>query len=86
MFCIEINLMMIRENHGFYVTPGNIFSLVFALHHLGLNPRDDGGSNANLSTFELPYHFKCSCYVLVILCKKCDDSQITDNNKKGGRQ
>lgn len=30
------------------------------------------------------YHFMCSCYVLVKYYIKCDDSQMTDDNNKGG--
>ena len=90
---------VIRENLGLYGADRDIFSLVVAHRHIGLNRNSDNALVGKAHLLVLVYHFKCSLYVLVMFCEKCDDSQITehlnmptatsqpagrDNNNNGG--
>jgi hypothetical protein len=97
---IPMKLAVIRKNHGFYTMADENFSPIDITRHPAVYRKGDKGLSKNELCFWFLFCFKCSLYVLVMFCKKCDDSQITEyfnlsaplthpvgenNNNKGGK-
>jgi len=78
MVCVVIKLVVIRNNNGFYVAATEIFLSAFVTRFAALNGKDSKASSNTKRCLTLPYHFKCSLYVLEMFYRKCHNNQTTD--------